>query len=209
MTNTVVDRIDALLPQTQCTSCGYKDCRAYAEAVATDQVEFNRCAPGGAPTVAALAEVLNRKILPLDPDFGNEPTQAIVAFVREPQCIGCYKCAAVCPVDAFIGAPKRMHTVIESECTGCGLCLPVCPMDCIDFRYRSVDKTLARDRAEKSRHRYRSKQERLQKLARTYKSAHCRTHHVDEERETRIHRYLEDARCRSQIRNEMAVTRDP
>lgn len=201
MTDTVVDRIDALLPQTQCTCCGYKDCHAYAEAVALGDADLNRCAPGGERTIAALAESLNRKRLPLDPAFGNEETQPMVAFVQESRCIGCYKCAAICPVDAVIGAPKRMHTVIESECTGCSLCLPACPVDCIELRDRSVDTVLARDRAENSGRRYRARQARLKKTSKARKGPRSRSSQTDKERETRIYRYLGAARSLARDRN--------
>ena len=128
--DTLADRIDALLPQTQCARCGYPDCRAYAEAVAKHETGFNRCPPGGAGTLSALAELLHEPLKPLDPAVGTF-TPGTVAFIEEPLCIGCTKCIAACPVDAISGAQKQMHTVIEALCTGCGLCLPPCPVDCI------------------------------------------------------------------------------
>lgn len=129
MTDTV-DAVDALLPQTQCGRCGYAGCRPYAEALAVGSTELNRCPPGGAATIAALAALLGRAALPLDPACGVE-APAQVAQVDETLCIGCAKCLPACPVDAIVGAPKHMHTVIAAECTGCGLCLPPCPVDCI------------------------------------------------------------------------------
>lgn len=129
--------IDALLPQTQCTRCGYPNCRAYAEAIAGGKAEINRCPPGGAATIAALAELTGRPILPLDGRYGREePPQ--VARIDEDRCIGCTKCIQACPVDAIVGAAKRMHTVLEAECTGCALCLPPCPVDCIVLRPSAV-----------------------------------------------------------------------
>lgn len=126
----VADRIDALLPQTQCTRCGYPTCRAYAEALAAGDAEINRCPPGGASGIAALASLLHRAIQPLDPSCGAEEAPT-VALIDEDACIGCTKCIQACPVDAIVGAGKHMHTVIVDECTGCGLCLPPCPVDCI------------------------------------------------------------------------------
>lgn len=201
MSETVVDRIDALLPQTQCTRCGYVNCRAYAAAVANGNTALNRCAPGGAPVIAAMARLLNRPMLPLDSAFGIDEMQPVVASVRESECIGCYKCAAICPVDAFIGAPKRMHTVIESECTGCGLCLPACPVDCIDIRQRSVDNLLARARAPISRRRYYAKRQRKTQrdLARNEARDIRRT---GKDRAQRIDRYLEAARLRARAKCE-------
>jgi electron transport complex protein RnfB len=126
-----VERIDALLPQTQCTRCGYDDCHAYAEALARGETDINRCPPGGEATLRALAALLRRPPLPLAPECGTVPVLAEIAFVEEDRCIGCFKCVRACPVDAIVGAPKLMHTVIAADCSGCELCLPVCPTDCI------------------------------------------------------------------------------
>jgi Na+-translocating ferredoxin:NAD+ oxidoreductase subunit B len=128
----MVEAIDALLPQTQCTKCGTAGCRPYAEAVAAG-TPHNRCVPGGADTIAALAALLERPVLMLDPAFGIEPETRRVAVIREAECIGCTKCLQACPVDAIVGAAKLMHTVITDECTGCDLCIPPCPVDCIDM----------------------------------------------------------------------------
>ncbi len=128
-----VAHIDALLPQTQCTRCGYPGCRPYAVAIADGEAEINQCPPGGSGTILALAELLGRKVLPLNPVNGVE-TAARVAFIDEARCIGCARCLAPCPVDAIVGAPKWMHTVLADRCTGCELCIAPCPVDCIDMR---------------------------------------------------------------------------
>jgi len=130
--NALAERIDALLPQTQCGQCGYPGCRPYAEAIAREEADINQCPPGGAACVAALAELLGREPKPLDPAYGASKPPA-VAWIDEPRCIGCALCLPACPVDAILGAPKYLHTVIESACTGCELCLPVCPVDCIEM----------------------------------------------------------------------------
>ncbi len=128
----VVDAIDAVLPQTQCGQCGYPGCRPYARAIAGGEADINRCPPGGQVTIRELAALLGRKPKPLDPDYGPElPVR--VALIDENLCIGCKKCILACPVDAIVGAPKLMHTVLAVECTGCDLCVPVCPVDCIDM----------------------------------------------------------------------------
>lgn len=126
----LAERIDALLPQTQCTRCGFPTCRAYADAIAAGEADINRCPPGGAEGVAALADLLEQAAKPLDPACGVE-APPVVARIDEATCIGCTKCIQACPVDAIVGAGKRMHTVIVAECTGCELCLPPCPVDCI------------------------------------------------------------------------------
>jgi len=129
---TLAARIDAFLPQTQCGLCGYAGCRPYADAVARFDVEINRCPPGGERTVRRLAALLGRPALPLDATRGPAPPPQ-VALIDEETCIGCFKCVRACPVDAIIGAPKHMHTIIPEYCTGCGLCVPPCPVDCIDL----------------------------------------------------------------------------
>ena len=128
----VVDQVDALLPQTQCGQCSFAGCRPYAEAIVDGQADINQCPPGGEPTIRALADLLSREAKPLNPENGEEkPTT--VAVIDEDTCIGCTLCIQACPVDAIVGGPKQMHTVIASECTGCDLCLEPCPVDCIDM----------------------------------------------------------------------------
>lgn len=119
-----------MLPQTQCTRCGYPACRDYAQAIANGDADINQCPPGGDAGIAALAHLLGRERKPLNPDNGVEkPAQ--VAFIDEAVCIGCTKCIQACPVDAIIGTSKMMHTVLTDECSGCELCVPACPVDCI------------------------------------------------------------------------------
>lgn len=126
----IADRIDSLLPQTQCTRCGYEGCRPYAEAIARGAAEINQCPPGGSATILALADLLGRAPLPLNPANGVE-ARARVAFIDESRCIGCAKCLPPCPVDAIVGAQRHTHTVIADACTGCELCIAPCPVDCI------------------------------------------------------------------------------
>lgn len=128
----LVEAIDALLPQTQCTRCGYPTCRAYAEAVAEGRADINRCPPGGQAGVHRLARLLEREEKPLDPECGVEKPRA-AALIDEARCIGCTLCIQACPVDAIVGAAQRMHTVLTAYCTGCELCLAPCPVDCIDM----------------------------------------------------------------------------
>jgi electron transport complex protein RnfB len=126
-------RIDALLPQTQCTRCGYAGCSPYAAAIAAGEAPINQCPPGGTATIEALAQLLDRPVLPLNPKNGVAGP-LLVAWIDEERCIGCARCLAPCPVDAIVGAQKYLHTVIAERCTGCELCLPPCPVDCIEMR---------------------------------------------------------------------------
>ncbi|MXN74635.1 electron transport complex subunit RsxB [Burkholderia sp. 4701] len=127
---TLADRIEDLLPQTQCTKCGYQGCRPYADAIAAGDANYNQCPPGGAEGVARLARLLGKPVIPLNPVNGEERPRP-VAVIDESLCIGCTLCMQACPVDAIVGAPKQMHTVVASLCTGCDLCVPPCPVDCI------------------------------------------------------------------------------
>lgn len=176
-----VDDIDALLPQTQCTKCGYTGCRPYAEAIAAGEADINQCPPGGEAGIRQLAALLGRAPKPLNPDHGVEPTAQVLVRIDEDACIGCTLCIQACPVDAIVGASKRMHTVIASECTGCELCIPPCPVDCIHLyevaqltervelaarahrreRFEAREQRLARDAAELAESR-RRKREALQ-----------------------------------------------
>ncbi|MBH3443621.1 electron transport complex subunit RsxB [Pseudomonas moraviensis] len=126
----LLQRIDALLPQTQCGKCGHPGCKPYAQGI-VDGEPINKCPPGGDETIAALAELLKIPVLELDISRGPAPPQ--VAFIREAECIGCTKCIQACPVDAIVGAAKLMHTVLIDECTGCDLCVAPCPVDCIEM----------------------------------------------------------------------------
>ena len=170
---TLIQRIDALLPQTQCGKCGHPGCKPYAEGIAQGEA-INKCPPGGQETIAGLAQLLRVPVLELDTTRGEAPAQ--VAYIREAECIGCTKCIQACPVDAIVGAAKLMHTVIMDECTGCDLCVAPCPVDCIEMRPATTvlaivgglatndlqhqERTLKRDRA---RRRFEQRNARLQR----------------------------------------------
>lgn len=129
----LIDAIDRALPQTQCTRCGYPDCRAYASAIATQQADINQCPPGGQEGVVRLAALTGRPASPLNPAHGAEGPRQL-AVIDEDWCIGCTLCIDACPVDCIVGSPKHMHVVIDAQCTGCELCVPACPVDCISLK---------------------------------------------------------------------------
>ena len=176
---TLVDAIDALLPQTQCTRCGYADCRAYAQAIAAEGVAINRCPPGGVEGIERLAALIGSATVPsigpassrtidatertLDSSCGNAGPR-LLAVIDEAWCIGCTLCIKACPVDCIVGTHKRMHTVIEPQCTGCELCVPACPVDCISLieatpglsgwqAWSETDARIARERYEARKQR--------------------------------------------------------
>ncbi len=163
---TLADRIEDLLPQTQCTKCGYPACRPYAEAIADGSASYNQCPPGGNEGVARIAALLGRPVIPLNPANGIERERP-VAFIDESACIGCTLCIQACPVDAIVGAAKQMHTVLPALCTGCDLCMPPCPVDCIDMRAvtpgRSGWDAWSETEADAARARHDARNKRLQR----------------------------------------------
>ncbi|MGF6901208.1 electron transport complex protein RnfB [Paraburkholderia sp. GAS348] len=161
---TLADRIEDLLPQTQCTKCGYPACRPYAEAVANGEANYNQCPPGGAEGVARLAALLGKPVISLNSANGVERPR-LLAVIDEQVCIGCTLCMQACPVDAIVGAPKQMHTVIAELCTGCDLCVPPCPVDCIAMPPVTGDATgwdaWSQDQADAARERHNRREARL------------------------------------------------
>ncbi len=167
----LAQRIDAALPQTQCTRCGYPDCAAYAQAIAAGEAAINQCPPGGAEGIARLAAITGQPAMPLNPDNGIDGPLTL-AVIDEAWCIGCTLCIKACPTDAIVGSNKCMHTVIEPYCTGCELCIPVCPVDCISLEVVSGERTgwqaWSTEQADLARGRYQARQLRLQREAREH-----------------------------------------
>lgn len=163
-TRLLAESLNALLPQTQCTKCGYDGCLPYAQAMAQGQADINRCPPGGDTGVAKLAALLNKPIREIDPDCGqHEPLQ--VAVIEEEHCIGCTLCIQACPVDAIIGANKKMHTVLSDWCTGCDLCVAPCPVDCIVMMPVQPTTAWTDEQAQIARVRFEARELRLQRQA--------------------------------------------
>jgi electron transport complex protein RnfB len=160
----LAEALDRALPQTQCTRCGYADCRAYAEAMADGAAALNRCPPGGDEGIRRLAAITGRAPLPLDPQTGQEGPR-LLAVIDEGACIGCTLCLPACPVDCIVGGPKSLHVVIEAHCTGCELCLPACPVDCIAMLPASDERTAwaawSAAQADNARTRYAAHRNRL------------------------------------------------
>lgn len=171
--NELARRIDAALPQTQCTRCGYPDCASYAQAITSGEADINQCPPGGAEGIERLSAITGRPARPLDHQFGIEGPLT-VAVIDENWCIGCTLCIKACPTDAIVGTNKRMHTVIEPWCTGCELCIPVCPVDCISLDIVSGERTgwqaWSEAQADTARARYEARKIRLQREAREHEA---------------------------------------
>jgi electron transport complex protein RnfB len=161
----LAQRIDALLPQTQCTRCGYPACLDYARAIARDEADINQCPPGGQAGIDKLADLLRRPSKPLNPANGVEQPRT-VAVIDEAVCIGCTKCIQACPVDAIIGASKAMHTVVTDECSGCELCIAPCPVDCIAMVAALAPRIAVTDLPSHYRARYAAHNARLEREAR-------------------------------------------
>ena len=167
-TESLAEKIDALLPQTQCEECGFKGCKPYAQAIADNKAQIDLCAPGGVSTLASLAALLKVDPAPFHNTVTKNYRPASVAVIDEDLCIGCVKCINVCPVDAIAGAAKMMHTVIKDECTGCELCIPACPMDCISLHpIPERDDAAKAQKAVDWRQRFNAREQRLAKQAAT------------------------------------------
>ncbi len=164
--SSLADRIEDVLPQTQCTKCGYPACRPYAEAIADGRASYNQCPPGGAEGVARIATLLGKPVIPINPANGVERPRP-VAFIDEALCIGCTLCIQACPVDAIVGAAKQMHTIVPELCTGCDLCVPPCPVDCIAMLEVTPGKTgwaaWSQQQADAARERHDKRTLRLQR----------------------------------------------
>jgi electron transport complex protein RnfB len=203
VTAALADRIDVLLPQTQCTRCGYPTCRAYAEAIARGDADIDRCPPGGADGIDALAALLDRPRIALDPACGVEAAP-LVAIIDEDVCIGCTKCIQACPVDAIVGAAKRMHTVIADECTGCELCVPPCPVDCIllvPISDRPLSRERVMQRAVRARARFDVRNMRLARVSDARRSA-ARSNAQSASRAPITHQAVLEAIARGKARRE-------
>ncbi len=166
VTAALATAIDAVLPQTQCTRCGYPDCAHYAQAIASGAAAINQCPPGGAEGIARLASVTGHKVIPLNPANGVEGPR-VRALIDEAWCIGCTLCIKACPVDCIVGASKLMHTVVTEQCTGCELCVPVCPVDCISLVQVTGKKTgwdaWSPEQSQEARERYAFRQFRVER----------------------------------------------
>ncbi|MBT9455004.1 MAG: electron transport complex subunit RsxB [Burkholderiaceae bacterium] len=162
----LVEAIDKALPQTQCTRCGYIDCRAYAQAVVAGEAQINQCPPGGQDGVQRLAALTGRPALPLNPVNGIEGPRQL-AIIDEAWCIGCTLCIKACPVDCIVGAAKQMHVIVNDQCTGCELCIPACPVDCISLQPvtpgRSGWQAWSAEQAAQAQARYEFRLQRLER----------------------------------------------
>lgn len=170
--------IDAVLPQTQCGLCGYKGCLPYAKAIVAKSAGIDRCVPGGKETLFALAQLTHQDPAPYLTKVVAQYVPPKIATIDENNCIGCTKCLNACPVDAIVGAPQHMHTILPDCCTGCGLCLPPCPVDCIDLseQPQAISKLERKKQADQARENYKRKAARLAKQVKAFPQKRT-THH--------------------------------
>lgn len=186
------EQVDELLPQTQCGLCGYGGCMPYAEAMVFEKAPLNLCPPGGVNTLHSLGTLLNQDVTTYLADMEEKAKPAMLAVIREAECIGCTKCIQACPVDAILGSAKQMHSVITDECTGCELCVAPCPVDCIDM----VALEAPSFQAERARERFQAREKRLT-AEKTIKVASHTTGSLQKKRN-----YVEEAIARAKARKQ-------
>ena len=175
-----IDAINALLPQTQCEACGYKGCKPYAEALAHNQATIDLCAPGGVKTLEKLAHYFKIDTAPYLSTVTKNYRPPSVAIIDEDRCIGCLKCVNACPIDAIVGAPKLMHTVVSDLCSGCGLCVEPCPMDCIEIKpLAEYDTVTQAHKTAQWRSQY---EQRTMRLEKKFSAPKPPTHSLDEKK---------------------------
>jgi len=203
MSETTATDIDKILPQTQCRECGYDGCMPYAKAMIEENAAINLCPPGGSSTLKKLAALTGQSADPYFDEMNAKTRKPEIAVIDEAQCIGCTKCITACPVDAIIGAGKKMHTILQQECTGCGLCVPPCPVDCIDIKEIPAFTFMK----EKSRIRYQVKNARAEK-ARTEKALRhakaVKLKKTNDQKDERMAKqaYIQEARARVQAKKQ-------
>ncbi|MFW0094892.1 MAG: RnfABCDGE type electron transport complex subunit B [Coxiella endosymbiont of Haemaphysalis qinghaiensis] len=170
----LINKLDDLLPQTQCGLCNYEACRPYATAIVNNKATIDRCVPGGVDTLINIAALLGQDLTPCDiTEMQKKARPLAVAIIREEECIGCTKCIQACPTDAIVGASKLMHTIITNACTGCEQCLPPCPMDCIEIKtLPSITSKEQKYHAHEWRSRYEKRQKRLERHRITQQRKH-------------------------------------
>lgn len=199
MNDLLINKIDALLPQTQCGQCGYKGCLPYAKAIATQEEAINRCPPGGVKTLLALGALLQQDVKPLMTQMRMQEKVPQLAKIQENECIGCTKCIKACPVDAIVGAAKQLHFILENECTGCGLCVEPCPVDCITlFPIKHLPYN-----PQQAKQRFYAKQQRLQEQAQQSSELGTKIQAVDSELEDKK-AYIQAAILRAKLKKSIS-----
>lgn len=58
----------------------------------------------------------------------------LIRYFISTDCIGCTKCAQVCPVDAIQMTPHQRHEIDDEKCTRCDMCRNGCPVEAIKIR---------------------------------------------------------------------------
>lgn len=202
MTVKLIEQIDAILPQTQCTLCGYSGCRPYSEAIVYKNETIDRCLPGGLETLGRLASLTNQDASPLIEGMKKKQKFPMLAQIEESACIGCKKCIHVCPVDAILGAAKQMHTILVEECTGCELCVPVCPVDCISMQVTEVVPSEKSRKAALAKKRYEFQKIRIErnKLESAQKHRKMKFEQIKDQKKKTDARRLEIQDCVKRMR---------
>ena len=65
--------------------------------------------------------------------------KALIDYFITDDCIGCTKCAQVCPVDAIAFLPHEKHEVDTEKCIKCDSCRLVCPVEAVITKSKGND----------------------------------------------------------------------
>ncbi len=146
-----------ILPGTNCGSCGYPGCEAFAAALAKSGKSAGFCPVGGEEIDKKISEILGVAPSEIEPMVvvlrcGGDKNKAKERFIYdglmdcvaadliqkgnkgcEYGCLGYGNCERVCPFDAIKMGDDGLPLIADDKCTGCGLCVKECPRDVLEL----------------------------------------------------------------------------
>jgi Na+-translocating ferredoxin:NAD+ oxidoreductase subunit B len=146
-------RVEQLLPGTNCGGCGEPGCRAFAEALIRGDRQPSGCtvaSPDGTTAIAAFlgveAGTLDRRVARLHCAGGKAQAVQIAAYEGFETCraahitggggkgcswgcLGLADCLHACTFAAITMNDNGLPVVAVDKCTACGDCVVACPRD--------------------------------------------------------------------------------